>query len=360
MKNMKQWINPAIRARRAYHVPPAGDLIKLDAMENPYSWPESLKPAWHEKLDAIALNRYPDPEALHLKHKLRKSLAVPDNTAILLGNGSDEIIQVLAVALSGTDRYYLAPEPSFVMYRHITEILNVGYCGVQLSPPDFGLDQAAMVAAIKKYQPALVFIAWPNNPTGNLFDQAAVLEVIRHAPGLVVIDEAYHAFSGESFISRLEEFENLLVMRTFSKSGLAGIRLGFLLGEASVLEELEKVRLPYNINSLTQATAEFMIEHADVLDDQIRHIRAGREILLAELTRMPGIQVWPSAANFILFRFQNRNAAEVFSGLRQRGVLIKNLHGGHPLLENCLRVTVGTEAENRTFLEALQQLLVAA
>jgi histidinol-phosphate aminotransferase len=341
---------------RAYHVPPAAAMIKLDAMENPYAWPEALKQVWHEKLDAISINRYPDPAASQLKERLRELMAIPADISIMLGNGSDELIQILAVALAQTGRHYLAPEPGFVMYRRITETLNVGYCGVPLMPPDFALDQAAMLAEISRYQPVLIFIAWPNNPTGNLFDKGAVLEVIKHAPGLVVIDEAYHAFSGQSFISHLGEFENLLVMRTFSKSGLAGIRLGYLLGQASVLEELEKIRLPYNINSLTQATAEFILGHAHVLEEQYRRIRAGRESLFAGLNRMPGIQAWPSAANFILFRTKNSTADEVFTGLKQRGILIKNLHGSHPLLENCLRVTVGTEEENQSFLEAMQQL----
>lgn len=354
MKKIIQWINPAIRSMRAYHVPPVGDMIKLDAMENPYAWPEALKQAWHEKLDAIAINRYPDPEALQLKDRLRKFMAIPDDTAIMLGNGSDELIQILAVALAQAGRHYLAPEPGFVMYRRITETLNVGYCGVPLKQEDFALDQAAILTAIVRYQPALIFIAWPNNPTGNLFDKGVVLEVIKHAPGLIVIDEAYHAFSGQTFVPHLGEFENLLVMRTFSKSGLAGIRLGYLLGQASVLAELEKVRLPYNINALTQATAGFILEHAQVLEEQYRRILTGREYLLAGLNRIQGIQVWPSAANFILFRTLNRAADEVFAGLGQRGILIKNLHGSHPLLENCLRVTVGTEKENQSFLEAMQ------
>ena len=340
---------------RAYHVPAAGNMIKLDAMENPYTWPEDLKTEWHAALDAIAINRYPDPGASKLKERLRMVMAIPKEMAVMLGNGSDELIQILAIALAGPDRHYLAPEPGFVMYRQITEALNVGYCGVSLAQPDFALDRAAMLAAIARYQPALIFIAWPNNPTGNLFDKQVLFEVIGRAPGLVIIDEAYHAFSGQSFAPHLNEFENLLVMRTFSKSGLAGIRLGYLLGHASVLEELEKIRLPYNINALTQATAGFILEHAHVLEEQCQRIRAGREDLLAGLSRMQGIKVWPSAANFILFRTLNRTAADVCAGLEQRGILIKNLHGTHPLLENCLRVTVGTETENRSFLEAMKQ-----
>jgi len=355
MKDMKQWINPAVRSLRAYHVPAGGNMIKLDAMENPYTWPASLKKEWHAVLDAVALNRYPDPDASGLKERLRAVMAVPVGTAIMLGNGSDELIQVLDTALAGTGRTCLAPEPGFAMYRQIAQSLSMEYCGVPLVPPDFSLDREAMVAAMEEVQPALVFIAWPNNPTGNLFARETLREVLRRAPGLVVIDEAYHAFSGQSFVPLLAEFENLLIMRTLSKSGLAGIRLGYLLGPVAILEELEKVRLPYNINSLTQATAAFILSYYGILEEQFRRICADRANLFAQMDRLHGIKTWPSDANFILFRTLNRTAAEVFAGLRRQGILIKNLHGAHPLLENCLRVTVGTEEENRSFLEGLKQ-----
>ena len=356
MKNVKQWINPGIRSMRPYHVPPASDMIKLDAMENPYAWPEDLKQEWHVVLDAVALNRYPDPQASQLKESLRKVMAIPAEAGFMLGNGSDELIQILAMAMAGADRHFLAPEPGFVMYRQIAQALNTGFCGVPLNPTDFTLDLPAMLAAIEKHQPALIFIAFPNNPTGNLYERETLLEVIRRAPGLVVIDEAYYAFSGQSFVPYLGEFENLLVMRTLSKSGLAGIRLGYLLGSVAVLEELEKIRLPYNINALTQATAEFILTHSNFLEEQARRICASRESLYAQLVCLQGIKVWPSAANFILFRTENKTADEIYAGLRQQGILIKNLHGTYPLLENCLRVTVGTETENQSFLEAMQQI----
>lgn len=331
-------------------------MIKLDAMENPYAWPAELKTAWHAALDAVALNRYPDPEASRLKEGLRKRMAVPASAGIMLGNGSDELIQILAIAVAGDDRCLLAPEPGFVMYRQMAQVLNMDFCSVSLRASDFGLDLPAMQAAMAKHRPALIFLAYPNNPTGNLFDRGDLLAVIRCAPGLVIVDEAYHAFSGESCMNLLDEFDNLLVMRTLSKSGLAGIRLGYVLGHAAILEQLEKIRLPYNINTLTQVTAEFMLNHATILEEQARRICTDRESLYAQLCAMPGVRAWPSAANFILFRTTRGTAAAIHAGLRQQGILIKNLHGSHPLLDNCLRVTVGTAEENRKFLEALAQL----
>lgn len=357
VKSVKHWISPAIRSMQAYHVPPATGMLKLDAMENPYGWPADLRQQWLRELQDVPINRYPDPGAEGLKEKIRSVMEVPDAVSIMLGNGSDELIQIIALALARPERTFLAPEPGFVMYRLISQTMNTGYYGVPLNPGDFSLDRETILAAVKQHQPALIFIAYPNNPTGNLFDQELILDVIREAPGLVVIDEAYHAFARASFIGQLEQFDNLLVMRTLSKSGLAGLRLGYLLGRSEWLNELEKIRLPYNINSLTQKTAGFILSHYQVLVDQARQICVNREELFRELNRIKGIEAWPSAANFILFRVRDTDAQRVYTDLKARGVLIKLLHGQHALLHNCLRVTVGTPEENSVFIETLQQVL---
>ncbi len=357
MKSVKHWINPAILSMQAYHVPSSAGLLKLDAMENPYVWPEELRQKWLQVLKEVPINRYPDADAAALKERLRTVLAIPDYVSIMLGNGSDELIQIIALALARSDRTYLAPEPGFVMYRLISQTVNTGFCGVQLNPDDFSMERTAMLSAIEERQPALIFIAYPNNPTGNLFDREIVLDVIKHAPGLVVIDEAYHAFAGASFMEYLDDFDNLLVMRTLSKSGLAGLRLGYLLGKSAWLDELEKIRLPYNINSLSQKSAEFILSHYEVLADQAASICRNRKELYRQLSETDGIKAWPSAANFILFRTLGLDANRIFTGLKARGVLIKNLHGSHSLLQNCLRVTVSTEKENTVFIDILRQII---
>lgn len=338
-------------------MPPAQGAIKLDAMENPYTWPDELRRLWLAELERVEVNRYPSATADVLKQVMRESLDIPEGVALMLGNGSDELIQVLALALGGADRIFLAPEPSFVMYRQISRVVDTEFVGVPLAWPDFSLDRESMLAAVQSHQPALIFIAWPNNPTGNLFAEELLLEIIKEAPGLVVIDEAYHAFSGTSFAGHLGEFDNLLVMRTLSKSGLAGLRLGYLMGQEDWLSELEKVRLPYNINSLTQKTAEFILRHPDLLEEQAAQIRSDREQLFADMQALDGITVWPSAANFLLFRTEGKPAIEIFEGLGKQSVLIKNMHGSHPQLRDCLRVTVGSEDENAKFLESLKRLL---
>lgn len=357
MKIVQRLINPAIRSLQAYQVPPATGLIKLDAMENPYTWPDDLKQQWLAELASVPINRYPDPAAVALKDWIRSVMGVPDDLSIMLGNGSDELIQLIALALARTDRVTLTPEPGFVMYRLISQMVNTRYRAVPLRSDNFALDREAMLTAIAQYRPALIFLACPNNPTGNLFDEELMLEVIREAPGLVVVDEAYHAFAGRSFVQYLGAFDNLLVMRTLSKSGLAGLRLGYLIGSPAWLEELEKVRLPYNINALTQKTAEFVLSRYHVLEQQARRICRSRDELQLQLEGMAGLKVWPSKANFILFRTAGNNADAIYTGLRQRGILIKNLHGSHALLEHCLRVTVGTDEENAAFIGALRELV---
>jgi len=353
-KTPEEIIRDEIRALTAYHVPDPGGMVKLDAMENPYRLPPELCRALAERLAGAALNRYPDPAARELKLRLRAAMQIPSAMELVLGNGSDELIQMLALAVARPGAVMLGLEPSFVMFRMIAAFAGLRYVGLPLNA-DFSIDIAAAVAAVERYQPALIFIAYPNNPTGNLFAADAIARIVARAPGMVVVDEAYHAFASASFMPRLAEFPNLLVMRTVSKLGLAGLRLGLLAGHGAWLHHIDKVRLPYNVNILTQLAATEVLQHRDVLEAQAAAIRGERMRLLTELRRLSGVEAYTSEANFILFKVTK--ADQVFSGLKQRGVLIKNLHGTHPLLADCLRVTVGTPAENTQFLSALTAIL---
>lgn len=353
-RRVTDWVRPDIRALSAYHVPDSRGLIKLDAMENPYGWPPELLEAWQSRLATAALNRYPDPQAIELKEQLRLRMRIPRGAELLLGNGSDEIIQMLALAVGGAGRTILAPEPGFVMFRMIAKLTGTGYAGVPLRGQDFALDTDAMRAAIAEHQPALIFLASPNNPTGNRFEEAALRAVVEAAPGLVVIDEAYYPFCDGDCLPWLAEYEHLLVMRTVSKLGLAGLRLGLLAGARDWLQEIEKTRLPYNINILTQLSASFALEHAEVFARQADKIRSERAVLAAALANIDGLVVYPSEANFILFRTAAGQASRIHGALRQAGVLIKKLDGSHPALQDCLRVTVGKKDENAAFLAALK------
>jgi len=353
---INQWVRSEVRSLSAYHVPDSGDMVKLDAMENPYGWPEAISSTWLESLKHAEINRYPDPGAGELKKVLKQAFALPDNCDILLGNGSDELIQMLAMVLAGPGRVVMSVEPSFVMYRMIALMVGMEYVGVPLNS-DFSIDSEATLAAIKKHNPAVIYLAYPNNPTGNLYSEDAIRSIIDAAQGLVVIDEAYYAFAGTSLVDWLAEYNNLLVMRTVSKMGMAGLRLGYLIGDCQWLEQIDKMRLPYNVGVLTQMTAKIALEHIDAFNQQTQQICQDRETLYSALKAINQIDVYESCANFILFRLRGSSSREVFEALKLKGVLVKNLGDNEGPLHACLRVTVGTADENQKFLVALKQIL---
>ncbi|RJF99667.1 histidinol-phosphate transaminase [Noviherbaspirillum saxi] len=362
MSLIENIIRPDVRALAAYHVPDATGFVKLDAMENPYTLPEPLRVELGRRLADVAMNRYPVPSYSALKEKIRAQLGVPAGYDVVLGNGSDELITLLSVACAKPGAKVLAPTPGFVMYAMSAKFAGLEFVGVPLKA-DLSLDRDAMLAAIAQHKPAITYLAYPNNPTGNLFDEDDMVAILRAVgdTGLVVVDEAYQPFAQATFMSRLPEFANLVVMRTVSKLGLAGIRLGYMSASEDLLTEFDKVRPPYNINVLTQAAAEFLLEHVDVLDAQATSLREERTRLAAALAALSGVEVFPSAANFLLIRVKTEkiNSNEVFTALLDRKVLVKNVGKMHPLLENCLRITVSTPEENRILLDAVMASLAS-
>jgi histidinol-phosphate aminotransferase len=343
-----------VQAIEAYSVPSATGLIKLDAMENPFPLPPGLMQQLGNRLGRTPLNRYPLPDPRGFKERLARAMGVPEGMQLMLGNGSDELIHLVIQACARPEAVVLAPWPGFVMYELSARFNRCRFVGVPLRP-DFSLDGPALMAAIAEHQPAVVFIAHPNNPTGNLFERAVVDEVIRTAPGLVVVDEAYLPFAQDTWMPQLPRLGNLLVLRTMSKLGLAGIRLGYMAGHPDWIAQLDKVRPPYNVNVLTLAAAELMLENLAILDAQAATLRAERTRLAAGLADVPGVVAFPSSANFILFRVEK--ADRVFAALKERGILIKNVSRMDPLLDGCLRVTVGTAAENQAFIKALRAVI---
>jgi histidinol-phosphate aminotransferase len=284
---------------------------------------------------------------------LRRAFSIPDSAGLILGNGSDELIQIIATALARPGAAVLAPEPSFAMYRLDALYAGMRFVGVPLRA-DFSLDAAAMQAAIERERPALVFLAYPNNPTGNLFAASEIVDILRAAPGLVVVDEAYHAFADASFLPRIAEFPNLLVLRTVSKIGMAGLRLGYAVAAPEWTSELNKLRQPYNVNALTQAVAPLLLAEGALLAEQAATLKGERERVRAALAALPGVEMFPTRTNFVLARVPD--GPRWFDGLRGAGILVKNLHGWHPLLGNCLRITVGTPAENDALIAALKAI----
>ncbi|SFZ77116.1 histidinol-phosphate transaminase [Chitinimonas taiwanensis] len=352
--NARDWVRPEIAELAAYHVADASGLIKLDAMENPFPLPADLQAELGQRLAQAALNRYPDPQGGGLKEKLKSAFAIPAAASVILGNGSDELITLICQALARPGAKVVAAEPSFVMYKLNAVFSKLAYVGVPLKA-DFSLDLDAILAAIAAEQPAVVFLAYPNNPTGPLYQRAELEAILAAAPGMVVVDEAYTAFASDSFMGLAGSHPKLVVMRTLSKLGLAGIRLGYAAGPAHWINELDKVRPPYNVNVLTQAAALFALDHLAVFDQQAALLRSERSRVQRALAVLPGVTVFPSEANFLTARVPD--ADKTFAALKAAGILIKRLHGSHPLLEDCLRFTIGSPAENDAVLAALPNCL---
>lgn len=358
MSTAKRIVRPDVQALSAYPVSDATGLVKLDVMESPYRLPDWLAKEVGEVVANLALNRYPVPTALKLRALIRDVMQVPAGCDVLLGNGSDECIQYITASVAKPGAVVMAPGPSFVMFQMQAQFYHLKFVGVPLNA-DFSLDADKFLAAMAEHQPALVWIAYPNNPTGNAFAVADIERIIRAAPGLVVIDEAYQPFAGGSFMGRLNDFDNLVVMRTVSKIGMAGVRLGYVAGKPEWISEFDKTRSPFNINVMTEAVAIKLLENKQVLDEQAAIILAEREKLAAELKTLPGLTLYPSAANFLLARVKGDKGAgtKVFDRMKAAGVLVKNFSGGHPMLDNCLRLTVGSPEENRAMLAALNAAL---
>ena len=354
-------IRPDVQAMHAYVVQDASGMVKLDAMENPYSLPPALQSQLGARLAGAALNRYPSTEPQQLQAALRAYTGLGADYGLILGNGSDELISLISSACSLPGATVLAPVPGFVMYGISAQLAQMQFVGVPLTP-DFELDEAAMLAAIAQHQPAITWLAYPNNPTANAWSKqsiARIIAAVAAVQGIVVMDEAYQPFATHSWLTELQAqpalHQHVLIMRTLSKFGLAGIRLGFLMGAERLVAEIDKVRPPYNVNVLTAEAALFALEHSDEFARQAAQICSERTRLLADLATLKNCHAYPSQANMILLRVPD--AAQTFTQLKERGVLIKNVSSLHPLLANCVRLTVGTPNENTAMLAALAAVL---
>ena len=361
MSRLKDRITATIRqdvqSMHAYAIQPSAGLIKLDAMENPFRLPPEMQRELGERLGRVAINRYPVQCVAEVAAALSRYVELPAGCKLIVGNGSDELIDILSVACDVPGATILAPLPGFVMYEMSARLRGLKFVGVPLKP-DFELDEAAMLAAIEQHRPALTYIAYPNNPTANLFSDAIIDRIVAAVgaqQGLVVFDEAYQPFSSRTWMQRMAAHEHVLVLRTLSKFGLAGVRLGYLCGHAELVEEIDKVRPPYNVSALNADAALFALEHAGEYARQAALLKAERSRLQATLAGMPGVQAFPSDANMVLVRVPDSRRA--FEGLKARGVLVKHIAGLHPLLANCLRLTVGAPDENDAMIRALKDSL---
>jgi histidinol-phosphate aminotransferase len=356
-EHRSQWAHRQdVVSAAGYAIQPSAGMVKLDAMENPFGLPAALQQSLGQRLAQLALNRYPLGKG-DVAMALAQHFEVPSGCKVMVGNGSDELIDLLSVACDVPGATVLAPMPGFVMYEMSARLRGLNFVGMPLTPT-FELDEQAMLAAIERHRPALTYIAYPNNPTGNLFDESIVRKIVAAVgaqQGLVVFDEAYQPFSSRTWMPELTRHEHTLVLRTLSKFGLAGVRMGYLAGAAALIEQVDKVSPPYNISALNAEATLFALEHAEVFAGQAQVLRTERARLLKALAELPGVTVFPSEANMILVRVPHSQRA--FDGMKQRKVLVKHIAPMHPLLANCLRLTVGTPEQNTQMLQALKESL---
>ena len=340
-------IPEVLRGATAYHVPKPKEIVaKLDANELPYALPPELRAKLGAALAEVPLERYPDPNATRLRALLAAQLGVATEQ-LVFGNGSDELIALLVEAFAGPVLY---PVPTFVYYRLAGLARGVPLVEVPLQA-DFTLDEGSVEAAITSYRPATVFLALPNNPTGTLWRTDFALELAaKHRDTVIVSDEAYHAYAGVSNLPHLADHPNLVVMRTFSKVGFAGVRVGYTISSRAIAHMLEKVCPPYNVSSLDQRAAEVAVEHGSAWGAaRAAEVIAERARLAAALAAA-GAEVFPSDANLVLARFAD--APGVYAKLMAAGISVRAFGGPGPLA-GCLRITVGTPAETDALLRAL-------
>ncbi len=345
-------VRKEIRELSPYAVPEVECPIKLDGNESPFSLPPELLGRVVGEIAKIPINRYPDPNAIGLRRKFSEKMGFPLE-GILLGNGSDELISMLLIAFSGGSGKVLIPVPTFSMFRLSTVALGLEPICVELDR-HFDINLKRMLKVLREDDPDLTFLASPNNPTGNSFSEERIIGILENARGIVVVDEAYTDFCGISHIPLIEKYENLVVLRTMSKVGFAGIRLGILFARDHLVKEINKVRLPYNINFYSQKIAELILENLSFIGENIHLVVRERERVFNELKTLPRVEAFPSDANFILMRVID--ADSVHHELINRGVIVRNFNSPGRL-ENCLRVTIGTPDENDSFIRALEEIL---
>ena len=349
MTFIEQWLRSDIKNINAYHVPKSNNLLKLDAMESPFGVPEDLKDEYLKYIEQSEVNRYPDAESNQLNNTLRALMDIPAEYEILLGNGSDELIQLLALACNQGD-LVMSFEPSFVMYEMVSKYAHLNYLGVKLDS-NFDIELSKTLETINSNKPKLIFIAYPNNPTGNAFNYDSIIEIIRATDALVVLDEAYYAYSDQSFLSEISNFSNLVVLRTISKIGFAGLRLGLLIGTKETIFQLNKLRLPYNINTLTQASANFLLQDRQRIEKNAQILIEERQRLFEELSSISQLRVFPSQTNFLLIRCDNAQALN--KSLVENGILVKGFSSDSDL-SDLIRISISESIENNTLLAAFR------
>lgn len=349
--DIMELVRNKIKGLKTYQVENMDAGTKLHANENPYPPSPKLLKKIFQRLDKLELNRYPDPDCRNLKQAIANTTGtLPEQ--IIIGNGSDELIQYLMQVLCDEGDTISFPDPTFAMYGITAQCLGLNPVSFPLND-SWDFEALSALKVLAEHKARIVFISYPNNPTGNCFSGQEIQQVIEQFEGIVVLDEAYQDFSGKSFLNQMEKHNNLVILRSLSKIGLAGLRIGYGIFPAMLAEQVNKVRLPYNSNSISQWVATELLNDFSHVKNQIHSIVEERNRLMDELSKLPAITVYPSNSNFILFQAPE-GGEKLFNNLKKNGTLLRNLNS-HPRLKNCLRVTIGTKQENDQFLDQLRK-----
>jgi histidinol-phosphate aminotransferase len=356
MVNYKKYLREDINNFKEYFIDNPENMIKLDAMEYPVD--KSLRDVIkslniNEK--EILLNRYPESHSQELEKIILDYFGLNSNFGVNFGNGSDELIQNICLAFSKKGNNVMVPSPSFSMYEKIISTVNLKYIPEYLNE-DFDIKIDQMIKNISKYKPAIIFLACPNNPTSNLWDKNKIIQIIESSESIVVIDEAYVDFCESSYIDLIEKYENLVILRTFSKIGFAGLRLGFMISNKEISSIINKIRLPFNINTVSLKIIINIFENFSIIKKNCQNIISLREKLYSDLSELRNIKVLKSSTNFLIFKTLNKSSDEIYKLLKDSNILIKNLNNNSNL-KNFLRVTVGTEEENNSLVSTLSKYL---
>lgn len=353
LNDPERFVRPGVRQLVPYETKHMPECIKLDANENPFPWPAGMREAlFSEKL---AFNRYPDGMGQDLKTRIAKYTATSPE-GILIGNGSDELIQLILLTFGGLGKSLIIHPPTFGMYQISARLTDTAVVQVPLLN-GLDLDTEQMLKEAQAPEAHIIIVCNPNNPTGSLFPREEILRLVRESGKIVVVDEAYAEFSGETLIPELENYPNLVIMRTFSKAfGMAGLRLGYLLGQPKIISLIDKVRPPFNVNLFSQKAGILALDYLNEYQGQIQQIKVETQKLQDALTLVPNVTVYPTRTNFILLKPDNPD--QWASELLKRGFLVRNM-GMLPSFGKCLRISAGLPEENERFIRAVGEISAA-
>lgn len=352
MFKLDDYVREAVKKLVPYKVSKVNGALKLDAMENPYNLPEDILQEVAKEIKELRFNRYPNPVCEELRKTISSTYKLPEEY-ILIGNGSDELILDLLLSFGRSDCQVVYPSPTFEVYGIVAKMLGLKTKEITLEK-NYEIDPQKIIDCGKGN---IIFISYPNNPTGNCFSEESIYKIIKDASSLVVIDEAYFGFSKKTFLLDIKRYPNLIISRTFSKMfSLAALRVGFLCASPEIVNILLKVKLPYNVNSFSQIAAKIILSKNGYFKEKAEEIIEERERIYNSLREIKEITPYSSEANFILFKVKNSKSDYIYESLIKEGIIIRSFRNTPPVAD-CLRISIGTREENDIFMEKLKKIL---